>query len=189
MATVNDFIIGQYYKIDEIRTQNIVEVPDQPGFTEEIGSRISFIPCNEDGSMISNPEQYRILDFQYLHWNEGYNNFTRFNNETVISGPFTGCWMASCRKGGSDIIVHIHTNPGTCPTKDAWNNFIRDRCFNISGFRPMPEDITFDYYPQICGVVTDILDFYSLIFQRKYSNVWLLREKRVMPNDSRLFHL
>lgn len=79
-------------------------------------------------------------NFRFLYWYREHISYVEQDGQDVLSGPFSGCYLAAFSKNGWRYVAHIGTSKRTDSNRavrNAWNQFRRrEGVFDVYGFNP-----------------------------------------------------
>ena len=97
------------------------------------------------------------IDFRWLPWADGKINYANLEGKDILSGFFTGCWMA-LYKDQNFRVAHIATGDKDC--KNIWAN-AASGFQNVKGFLPHKDSPN----PFALGLITQNTDLFKIFLQ------------------------
>jgi hypothetical protein len=113
-----------------------------PGYATNQAPRAFFCKCPDRVYSLVKPTPPATVDqvkagrlgmaafqFRWLPYVAGLITYVPLNNDSIITGKFTGCWLAIFRMGGQKYLAHIGTDtlptsPLTLNVKTAWKDAV-----------------------------------------------------------------
>jgi hypothetical protein len=128
---------------DTIEVRPFFNQDPPPGFRTNQDPWASFCKCPDRFYSLVKPTPPATVDqvkagrlgmaafqFRWLPYVAGLITYVPLNNDAIITGKFTGCWLAIFRKAGQQYLAHIGTDtlptsPLTIDVKASWREAVR----------------------------------------------------------------
>lgn len=175
------FIVGRYLDLPVAGFQNnptLLNVPDAPehfaavpNIQYEILQSTGVFQKRSTVSAGTNLKTHR--NFRWLPWIPGAVSFVTLAGEDILTGPFTGCWVAIFDLAGTRYVGHIGTDlspdhPNSIQVKEAWAKAVRSGVVTPhSAFNPV-SGIGLQYAgaPTFYALITSNADMYNVVLTK-----------------------